>query len=157
MKKQVLTLLLGILIGAMAFGGYALAADLLDVAPSTQGVAVDGLPATIEAYSINGANYFKARDLAAALDIGMWYNADTRTVMIETDKGYDAAYTGPQAFQPTQPVTTAPAATEPVGDIVYVTPTGERYHLLQDCGGPNSTPISIADIGNRQPCQTCAK
>lgn len=93
MKRQTITLIAGIIIGAMAFGTFALAADLI-VVPSTQGVYVDGVQKTVDAYNINGSNYFKARDFAAAMDVSMWYNEETRNIMIETDKGYDANYTG---------------------------------------------------------------
>ena len=122
MKKYLFTLVAGILIGALAFAGMAFASGL-EVAPSTQGVMVDGKPVQIEAYSINGANYFKARDFASALDIGMWYNADTRSVMIETDKGYDVTYTGPQ--------TSAASTTAPAGQTYQ---TYKEFPTVPDYG-----------------------
>ena len=87
--------LLGLLVGAALFGGVVSAAELV-VKPSTHKVNVNGKAVAMDAYNINGANYFKARDFAAAMDIGMWFKSDSNTVMIETDKKYDASYTGPQ-------------------------------------------------------------
>lgn len=39
---------------------------------------------------------------------------------------------------------------------VYVTPSGERYHLLSTCGGKNSRPVDISEVGGRTPCKKCA-
>ncbi len=93
MKKYILTLIAGVLIGATAFGGIAIATELI-VIPSAHDIFVDGNPAKISAYNINGDNYIKARDFAAALDVGIWYNAETRSIMVETDRKYDPDYTG---------------------------------------------------------------
>lgn len=40
--------------------------------------------------------------------------------------------------------------------MVYVTPSGKRYHLDANCGGKNSYQIAISDIGGRTPCKKCA-
>ena len=42
------------------------------------------------------------------------------------------------------------------GQTVYITPTGERYHLDPDCGGKNSHPVDISEVGGRTPCKKCA-
>lgn len=42
------------------------------------------------------------------------------------------------------------------GQTVYITPSGDRYHLDPDCGGKNSRPVSINDVGGRTPCKKCA-
>lgn len=42
------------------------------------------------------------------------------------------------------------------GDTVYITPTGKRYHRLSTCGGKNSRPVDISEVGSRTPCQKCA-
>lgn len=39
---------------------------------------------------------------------------------------------------------------------VYVTPSGERYHLSPTCGGKNSRPVDISKVGSRTPCKKCA-
>ncbi len=39
---------------------------------------------------------------------------------------------------------------------VYITPTGKRWHLISTCGGKNSYPVSINNVGGRTPCKKCA-
>lgn len=39
---------------------------------------------------------------------------------------------------------------------VYVTPSGERYHLSSTCGGSNSYQVAISQVGSRTPCKKCA-
>lgn len=54
-------------------------------------------------------------------------------------------------------VTTSPAETR--GDVVYITPTGKRYHLSATCGGKNSTESTLEialDMG-LTPCKKCAQ
>ena len=43
------------------------------------------------------------------------------------------------------------------GKAIYVTPNGKRYHYDPDCGGKNSTRVSLEDAKNRgyTPCQKC--
>ena len=50
----------------------------------------------------------------------------------------------------------AAAAQSSGGQTVYVTPSGERYHLAPDCGGKNSRPVDISQVGGRTPCKKCA-
>lgn len=50
----------------------------------------------------------------------------------------------------------AAAAQQPSVQTVYVTPSGKRYHFDPDCGGKNSRPIDISEVGSRTPCQKCA-
>lgn len=40
--------------------------------------------------------------------------------------------------------------------MVYITPSGERYHLDASCGGKNSYQVPISQIGGRTPCKKCA-
>jgi hypothetical protein len=42
-----------------------------------------------KAYNINGSNYFKLRDVAAALDFGVTFDAATNTIRIDTSAGYE--------------------------------------------------------------------
>lgn len=42
------------------------------------------------------------------------------------------------------------------GQTVYITPSGERYHLDPNCGGKNSYPVDISEVGGRTPCKKCA-
>ena len=51
-------------------------------------VYLDGQALDLTAYEIDGNNYFKLRDLGAALDFGVTWDAQTRTVRIDTDAPY---------------------------------------------------------------------
>jgi len=88
-------LVIGILIGALVFGGgVALAGPAFMAAPSSSKVFIDGDEIFAEAYMIEDANYFKLRDIARALDVGVWYDEYRDNVYIETDIEYDPLYTG---------------------------------------------------------------
>ena len=88
-------LLIGVLIGAVLFGGAAAAAvSAIYAEPATSRIFIDGAEASIEAYCIEDSNYLKIRDIAKALDIGIWYDEDRDIVYLETDIGYDPRYYG---------------------------------------------------------------
>ena len=63
-------------LGAGASGGGQTAAL------STAAVYLDGTKVTLTAYTINGNNYFKLRDLGRALDFGVEWNGTMNTVEI---------------------------------------------------------------------------
>ncbi len=87
MKRKCGQFLAGLLCGAVVFGGVnAYAAVLAE--RSSHKVTVDGVPVAVEAYNINGSNYFQLRDLAKLLDVGIEWNSATRTVEISTEGGY---------------------------------------------------------------------
>lgn len=48
----------------------------------------DGKEVSLKAYTINGNNYFKLRDVAKAFNIGITWDAATGTIGINTDTGY---------------------------------------------------------------------
>ena len=88
-------LIAGILIGALIFGGgVAIAGSAFMAEPTTSRVFVDGREITVEAYQIDSSNYFKLRDFAKAVDVGVWYDEERDRIYIETDIGYDPKYTG---------------------------------------------------------------
>lgn len=42
-------------------------------------------------------------------------------------------------------------------DTVYITPSGQKYHLSKSCAGANATPVSYDEaILSRTPCKKCA-
>lgn len=57
--------------------------------PSSHNIYIDGRPFYFTAYEIADNNYFKLRDLAAALDISIGWDAATQRVDISTTQGYD--------------------------------------------------------------------
>ncbi len=54
---------------------------------------------------------------------------------------------------------TTTATAEENGTVVYVTPTGKRYHLIATCGGKNSTAATLEQALRRglTPCKKCAQ
>ena len=48
------------------------------------------------------------------------------------------------------------AAAQQQEQMVYITPSGERYHLSASCGGKNSHQVPISQISSRTPCKKCA-
>lgn len=91
MIKTVLTLCSGILIGAALSGPAAQGAEAwLRAFPSVQPIYLDGQRITLPAYSINGNNYVKLRDVGAAMDFNVYWDGTTGTVQIDSG----APYTG---------------------------------------------------------------
>ena len=100
MKRKCGQFLAGLLCGAVIFGGVnAYAAGVL-AERSSHKVTVDGVPVAVEAYVINGSNYFQLRDLGRLLDVGVVWNSATRTVEISTDSGYTEEEPGQTAPKP---------------------------------------------------------
>ena len=50
----------------------------------------DGKEINLTAYTIDGNNYFKLRDIAQAFDFGVTWNGKTQTIEINTSTGYVA-------------------------------------------------------------------
>ena len=97
MKKH--EFILGTLCGALVFGGGTAIASGILANPSTSQFYVDGQQIQAEAYNINGNNYYKLRDIAAAIDFGVTWDAATDTVYVDTTD----RYTPPQTEQPQLP------------------------------------------------------
>ena len=122
MKKSILSTLIGIIIGGSLFGGgYVIAANVT-ATPTTSPVFVDGKQVSVDAYNINGSNYFKLRDFCAAVDIGVWYDDKTKSIYIERDKKYDVNYTGGTNISPgtsprPEPESESKPEPAPVGNI----------------------------------------
>lgn len=71
--------------------GGELSADLpviTSIAPSEAGLILDEVPVELTAYTINGNNYFKLRDLCALLEIGVTYSAEQNQIQLRTDMDY---------------------------------------------------------------------
>ena len=65
------------------------AAESCGAAVSNDAVLIDGDPVTLTVYKIDGANYFKLRDLGRALDFHVGYDHETKTVCISGARGYE--------------------------------------------------------------------
>lgn len=87
--KNTMLVLVSMALGAALAGPAASAAQAaLSALPSTQRIYVDGSPVQMQAYSIDGSNYVKVRDLGKAVGFNVRYDAAANSVQIESDKPY---------------------------------------------------------------------
>ncbi len=70
------------------------AAEHSSANPSNDAFMIDGSPAPLTVFKIDGANYFRLRDLGKALDFHVGYDDETKTVFISGARGYEEE-TGP--------------------------------------------------------------
>lgn len=46
---------------------------------------------------------------------------------------------------------------KPHGTVVYITPTGKKYHYSKSCAGPNAIKKNLSEVkGTYGPCKKCA-
>lgn len=64
------------------------AAGIESFQPTSSAILLDGTEIALEAFNINGSNYFKLRDLGAAFNFGVDWDGTSNTVVIDTAKGY---------------------------------------------------------------------
>jgi len=57
---------------------------------SSSKILLDGAEVALTAYTINGNNYFKLRDLGQAFDFGVGWDGEAQTISIDTSTGYTA-------------------------------------------------------------------
>lgn len=72
-------------------GGELVVGDGLDKTATlnTSAIYKDGEKIQLVAYTINGNNYFKLRDIAQAFDIGITWDGETNTIGVVTSIGYE--------------------------------------------------------------------
>ena len=111
MKKQIFTMLTGLLIGAVLTGGSAAVAAGIMAERSHHRVVVDGKEVQMEAYVINGNNYVKLRDMGKAVGFEVYWDSVNGCVQVESGKPYTGE--APAKAEPDKPVSqpesTAPA------------------------------------------------
>ena len=123
MKKKVLPL---VLTTAMALCAVpAMADDAVEVISTTQAVTVNGEKVDFEGFNIEGFNYFKLEDVAAAVDKNVTFDGKTFTIEeapaeettapTEATEETPAETTAPteETTATTAPTTTAPTTTAP--------------------------------------------
>ncbi len=155
MKKSYTSFAAGLLIGAVMFGGttaYAAAGILAE--RSTHPIYVDGQQVQMEAYTINGQNYVKLRDIGQAVDFNVyWQNG----VQVDSDTPYTgeapaAADTGGTVTLPTDGSRYIPQA----GDVIlcddgteYTITDVSRYDKSMFASGPlPELPAATCDWGS---------
>ena len=146
MKKQVLTLLAGMVLGmTLLSGGHAAANTVLTARPTTQTFYLDGQKIDLTAYLIGGSNYVRLRDIGRAADFGVEYDASTNSVYIDPTSPYES-----EATVPVQ-ATSAPAAlTEEnvraaIQALRNIYPTGTLYGAPYVPNNPFNRPYSNCD------------
>ncbi|MBO4913714.1 MAG: hypothetical protein J5449_00780, partial [Oscillospiraceae bacterium] len=127
-RKEAALVASGIILGASIAAPAAGAA--LMAQESSQRFVVDGKSVQIEAYSINGSNYAKIRDIGKAVGFNVSYDAASNTVVINTTEPYaeDA------------PARTSRTVALPTDGNQYVPQVGDR--ILCDDG----TEYEIKDV-----------
>ena len=80
--------LTGLVVGALVFGGTTAYAAGILAERSTNRIFVDGQEVRIEAYAIHDNNFMQLRDIGKAVGFNVYWNAEDRSVQIETDKPY---------------------------------------------------------------------
>jgi len=88
-----LQFILGVVVGAIVFGGSAAIAAGIVAKPKTAEVVIDGKAVDLKGYIIEGRHYFQLRDLDAALapggkDFGIVWDGKNNRVIIDTTKPY---------------------------------------------------------------------
>lgn len=127
-RKEAALVASGIILGATLAAPAADAA--LTAQQSSQKMVVDGKPMQIEAYSINGSNYAKIRDIGKAVGFSVSYDAASNTVQISTKKEYTEDI----------PVAKSRTVVLPTDGSQYVPQVGDR--ILCDDG----TEYEIKDV-----------
>ena len=110
--KKILYLFIGLALGFALGSPAAQAVEGILAQRCTSPTLLNGAPVEIEAYNINGHNYFKLRDIGKAVGFNVYWNAEDGTVQIETNRPYTGeAPAKAETDKPvSQPEVTAPAA-----------------------------------------------
>lgn len=109
MKKQILTMFTGLIIGAVITGGASAYAAGILAERSSHHIFVDGKEVQLEAYGIAGHNYVKLRDIGKVVGFNVFWDVNNGCVQIETN----VPYTGEA---PTESETDNPAS-QPEGIV----------------------------------------
>ena len=86
--KNVGLVLCGTVLGLALSAPAAQAVESLKAMLSTNRIFVDGQEVQIEAYAIHDNNFMQLRDIGKAVGFNVYWNAEDRSVQIETDKPY---------------------------------------------------------------------
>ena len=110
--KKILYLFIGLALGFALGSPVAQAVEGILAQRCTSPILLNGAPVEIEAYTINGHNYFKLRDIGKAVGFNVYWKSEDGTVQIETNRPYTGeAPAKAETDKPvSQPEVTAPAA-----------------------------------------------
>ena len=104
--------LCGLVLGLSLSAPAAQAVESLKATLSTNRVLVDGQETHMTAYTINGSNYVRLRDIGKAVGFEVYWDSDAKCVQIESEKPYtgEAPVTSAEAKPVEQPAQTDVAA-----------------------------------------------
>ena len=114
MKKQILTMFTGLFIGAIITGGASAHAAGILAERSTNRIYVNGQEVQMEAYTINGNNYVKLRDIGKTVDFEVYWDGDAKCVQVESGKPYSGE--APAKAETSEPAS-QPEVTTPADDV----------------------------------------
>ena len=132
MKKKVLPL---VLTAAMALCAVpAMADDAVEVMSTTQAVTVNGEKVDFEGFNIEGFNYFKLEDVAAAVDKNVTFDGKTFTIEEAPAEETTEATAETTAEAPAEEETAVEEGTEGTTDVEYssIEVEGVEYFKLRD-------------------------
>ena len=112
--KKILYLFIGLALGFALGSPAAQAIEGIFAQRCTSPILLNGAPVEIEAYNINGHNYFKLRDIGKAVGFNVYWNAEDGTVQIETNRPYTGE--APAKVETDKPVS-QPEVTAPAADV----------------------------------------
>lgn len=140
-KREAVFMGIGILAGLALSGPAAQAATSITATLSTQPIYVDGQRVSMTAYSINGNNYVRLRDIGKAVDFGVTYDAATNSVHIDSTQPYREELPATPSAPTEESVQAALAQlreTYPTGTVFptpYRSTSGGPYHRGTHCSG----------------------
>lgn len=140
MKKKVLPLVLTVAMALCAVP--AMADDAVEVISTTQAVTVNGEKVDFEGFNIEGFNYFKLEDVAAAVDKNVTF--DGKTFTIEEAPAEEEAVVE-EGTEETPAETTAPTeATEATAETTEEAPAEEEAAVEE--GTEETTDVEYSSI-----------
>ena len=104
--------LCGLVLGLSLSAPAAQAVESLKATLSTNRILVDGQETHMTAYTINGSNYVRLRDIGKAVGFEVYWDSNTKCVQVESEKPYtgEAPVTSAEAKPVEQPAQTDVAA-----------------------------------------------
>ena len=126
---------LGIIVGAILFGGLTAYAAGITALPKTAALLIDGQEVDIEGYVIEGHHYFQLRDFILAMvpsgkDASVVWDGENKRVLIDTSRGYDPD----EQYSPE--VTSAPAGVTVYSDGNWPVVGATPGNILLDPSNP---------------------
>ena len=112
--KKILYLFIGLALGFSLSSPAAQAVEGILAQRCTSPILLNGAPVEIEAYNINGHNYFKLRDIGKAVGFNVYWKSEDGTVQIETNRPYTGE--APAKVETDKPVS-QPEVTAPAADV----------------------------------------